>query len=77
MAAAAFTVDARGLSCPMPVVRSRKGTENVQVGEVIEIIATDKGAMKDIPAWAQMGGHELIESREEGGVYRFYVRRGK
>lgn len=77
MTAAVLTVDARGLSCPMPVVRSRKGIESVQVGEVVEIVATDKGAMKDIPAWAQMGGHEVIESREEDGVYKFYVRRGK
>lgn len=72
----AETIDCKGLSCPMPIVRSRKAMESLDQGEVLEVLATDRGAIKDVQAWAKQAGHELIEHREEGGVLKFYIRKG-
>lgn len=68
-------VDARGLSCPMPVVRMKKAMDSIQSGEVVELLATDRGSLSDVRAWAQNGGHQLLESREEGDVFVFVIRK--
>lgn len=73
----ALTVDARGLSCPLPIIRTKRAIGTVAVGEIIEVLATDPGSEGDFPAWTDMTGHELVASRLEAGVYRFYVRRRK
>ncbi len=72
----AATADVRGLSCPMPVVKAKKAIGQVQPGEVIEILASDRGSVKDIPAWCQAAGHTLIRMDESDGVFRYLVRRG-
>jgi len=69
-------VDATGLSCPMPVVKSKKAMDEMAAGQVLEIHATDKGALKDIPAWAKAAGHVLLKQAEEDGVYKFWVQKG-
>ena len=69
-------LDARGLLCPMPIVKAGKEIRGMKDGEVLKILATDRGAIADFPAWAADTGHELIESRqEEGGTLVFYVRK--
>lgn len=73
----ALTVDARGLSCPMPIIRTKRAIGTVAVGETIEVLATDPGSAADFPAWTEMTGHELVASELEAGVYRFYIRRAK
>lgn len=73
----AATIDARGKSCPGPVIELRKGIRTLQLGEVIELRATDKGSMTDIPAWAEETGNELVSSSQEGGVFTFLVRKGE
>ncbi|TKH86570.1 sulfurtransferase TusA family protein, partial [Bacillus cereus] len=50
-------LDVKGLACPMPIVKTKKAMEALQSGEVLEVHVTDKGAIKDIPAWSQKGGH--------------------
>lgn len=70
-------VDARGLSCPMPVLRVRKAMADVEPGEVLKVVATDRGALKDIPAWARTAGHEIVSVEEAGEEIHFTVRRGK
>ncbi len=68
-------VDARGLNCPMPIVRATQAIKSVQSGELIEVLATDKGSLKDFPAWASTTGNTIVEQSEDGGVFRFVVRR--
>jgi TusA-related sulfurtransferase len=72
----AQTLDARGLSCPMPIVKTAMAIKGMQSGELIEVLATDPGSVKDFAAWSKSTGNELVESTtEEGSVYRFVLRR--
>ena len=68
-------VDARGLSCPMPIVKTAQAVKTVESGNLIEVLATDPGSVKDFAAWARTTGNELIEQSSDGGVYRFVLRR--
>ncbi|MEX1170731.1 MAG: sulfurtransferase TusA family protein [Chloroflexota bacterium] len=68
-------VDARGLSCPMPIVKTAQAIKTVAVGDLIEVLATDAGSVKDFAAWSKRTGHELVEQSADGGVYRFVIRR--
>lgn len=71
------TIDARGLSCPLPIIKARKAMDRVEIGDVLEILATDKGSVADFRSFAAQTGHELIESKEEEGVYRHYLRKAQ
>ena len=68
-------VDARGLSCPMPIVKTAQAIKTVASGELIEVLATDPGSTKDIAAWARTTGNELVEQSVDGAVFRFVLRR--
>jgi TusA-related sulfurtransferase len=68
-------VDARGLSCPMPIVKTAQAIKTVASGELIEVLATDPGSTKDMAAWARTTGNELIEQSVDGAVFRFVLRR--
>ena len=70
------TLDAKGLSCPMPVVKARLEIEKLGAGDVLEVMATDPGSVADFDNWTKMSGHELVESDETGGVYRYLIRKG-
>ena len=69
------TLDARGLQCPMPVVKTSKEIKGIAVGEVLEVIATDPASMADINAWCKSTGNELLETGKGDGVFTFYIRR--
>ncbi|MBU9722588.1 MULTISPECIES: sulfurtransferase TusA family protein [Bacillaceae] len=69
-------LDAKGLACPMPIVKTKKEMDKIESGQVIEIHATDKGAKADLTAWAKSGGHELLGHEEENGVYIFWIKKG-
>ena len=71
------TLDAKGLKCPMPVVKTSKEVKNISVGGVLEILATDPGSMADITAWTKSTGNELLKAEKDGDVFKFYVRRAK
>ena len=68
-------VDARGLSCPMPIVKTAQAIKTVASGDLIEVLATDPGSVKDFAAWSRTTGNELVEQTMDGGVYRFVLRR--
>lgn len=70
-------VDASGLKCPMPVIRAKKGISSVAVGQAVEILATDPGAMADFTAWTRSTGNELVVAEQSGEVLRFVIRRLK
>jgi tRNA 2-thiouridine synthesizing protein A len=69
------TIDARGLSCPMPIVKTAQATKALPSGAVVELLATDAGSIKDVAAWCRATGNELIEQTSDGAVYRFVIRR--
>ncbi|MCQ5365617.1 sulfurtransferase TusA family protein [Anoxybacillus salavatliensis] len=70
-----LVVDAKGLACPMPIVRTKKGMDTLQSGQVLEIHVTDKGAKNDLSAWAKSAGHEMIDMAEDGDVLKFWIRK--
>lgn len=71
----AQTVDARGLSCPMPIVRTAHAAKALPSGAAIEVLATDPGSTKDIAAWCKATGNELIEQSVDAAIFRFVIRR--
>ena len=71
----AARVDARGLSCPMPIVKTAQAVKTVASGELVEVLATDPGSQRDFVAWSRSTGHELVEQTTEGAVHRFVIRR--
>jgi len=73
----ARTFDARGLLCPMPIVKANKEMKSLAPGEVLKVLATDRGAIADFPAWADDTGNELIEWYEESGTLVFYLRKAE
>ncbi|HEX2884303.1 MAG TPA: sulfurtransferase TusA family protein [Candidatus Limnocylindria bacterium] len=68
-------VDARGLACPMPIVKTAQAIAGIGSGELLEVLATDPGSTKDFTAWSRTTGHELVEQSEDGGVFRFVLRK--
>jgi tRNA 2-thiouridine synthesizing protein A len=68
-------VDARGLSCPMPIVKTAQAMKSISSGSLLEVLATDPGSVKDFEAWSRTTGNELVERSVEGAVYRFVLRR--
>ena len=70
-------LDASGLLCPMPVVKAGKVIRDLEEGQILKIIATDRGAIADFPAWADDTGNELLEWLEEDGKLVFYIKKGE
>ena len=75
MSATATTLDAKGLSCPLPIVKTAKAMKEMASGELLELLATDPGSVPDVNAWCRSTGHTLVEQTEDGGVYRFLIRK--
>jgi len=69
------TIDARGLSCPMPIVKTAQACRVVSAGSIVELLATDPGSTKDVAAWCRATGNELVEQTVDGPVFRFVIRR--
>ena len=69
------TLDLKGLSCPLPVVKTAQAMKELQSGDLVEALATDPGSVPDFKAWDKSTGNELVEQSEEGGVYRFVLRK--
>ncbi|MBI5641655.1 MAG: sulfurtransferase TusA family protein [Nitrospirae bacterium] len=68
-------LDTKGMNCPMPVLKTKKAIDSLQAGQILEVISTDAGSKSDIPALLKRLGHELVETREDGGVIEFYIRK--
>ena len=73
----AARIDAKGMACPMPVIKAKKGIQAVELGQVVEVECTDPGSMADFKAFANSTGHELLLSEQQGTVFRFRLRRAK
>jgi len=69
------TLDCKGLSCPMPVVKTKKALTEMKSGEVLKMEATDKGSKQDITAFTKRTGDELLEVKEEGGTFVFFIKK--
>ena len=69
-------LDAKGLACPMPIVKTKKAISELESGQVLEIHTTDKGAKNDLAAWAKSGGHELINQVVDEEVLKFWIKKG-
>ena len=68
-------LDASGLNCPLPILRAKKALSGIEAGQILHIIATDPGSVKDFEAFAKQTGNELVESREEGGKFYFLMKK--
>ena len=68
-------MDLKGMPCPMPIVKMSKGIKDVEIGQVVEALTTDPGALADFPAWARTSGNEILKTDQEGDVIRFYIKR--
>ena len=69
------TIDARGLSCPMPIVKTAQAVKGLPSGSVVELLATDPGSVKDLAAWSRVTGNEIVEQTVDGAIFRFVIRR--
>jgi tRNA 2-thiouridine synthesizing protein A len=69
------TLDLKGLSCPLPIVKTAQAMKEIQTGELVEAFATDPGSVADFDAWCKSTGNELVEKGEEDGVFRFVIRK--
>lgn len=68
-------LDASGLNCPLPILRAKKALTAMTAGQILHIIATDPGSVKDFEAFAKQTGNELQDSKEEGGKYHFLMKK--
>ena len=71
----AKSFDLKGLACPMPIVKISKGIKEVEIGQVVEALTTDPGALTDFPAWARTSGNEIVETNQDSEVIKFYIKR--
>ena len=71
----AHFLDTKGMNCPIPILKAKKALNDVPAGEILEIVATDPGAVADFEAFCRQTGNELVEWKEEGGVYSFQIKR--
>lgn len=68
-------LDVKGLNCPLPILRAKKAMKDVSIGDILEVHATDPGSIKDFEAFCRQTGHELVQSLEEGGIYKYKIKR--
>jgi tRNA 2-thiouridine synthesizing protein A len=69
------TVDARGLNCPLPILRTKKALQEIQIGGMLEVLASDPGSMSDFEAFARQTGDELVSAEKTADHYRYVIRR--
>ena len=70
-------LDCSGLACPMPIIKTKKAIDGLQLGQVLKMIATDPGSTSDMDAWAKKTGHALLASEREGEKFVFYIKKTK
>ena len=72
-----WVLDCTGLLCPIPVVKTSKAIKEIEIGQILEMIATDPGAPPDMDAWVRQTGHQMVAKSEDAGKYHFWFRRTK
>jgi tRNA 2-thiouridine synthesizing protein A len=75
MSLIATTVDARGQSCPGPIVSLFTAMKGARTGDVFELLSTDPGSKTDVPSWATISGNELVEAEDRGSEFRYVIRK--
>ena len=70
------TLDAKGLECPMPLLKSKKAIDALEPGQILEILGTDEGSRIDLPGWCDRVGHTYLGVKEEGSYFKFYIKKG-
>lgn len=70
-------LDTKGLNCPLPILKTKKALQGLQLGQVLEILATDPGSVADFEAFCRQTGNELVESSQDQDVYKFLIKRVK
>jgi tRNA 2-thiouridine synthesizing protein A len=68
-------LDCSGLSCPMPILKTKKAIDKLEAGQILKMIATDPGSKPDMDAWTNRTGHELLEYQQDGDKYIFFVKK--
>ena len=68
-------LDAKGLNCPLPILKAKKALKDLEAGQTLQVLSTDPGSVADFQAFARTTGNELVEHSEEGGVYDFLIRK--
>ena len=70
------TLDAKGLSCPMPLLKTKKEIGKLSSGQILEVLGTDPGSRNDLPGWCEKSGPEFLGEKEDDGFIRFYIKKG-
>ncbi|MBE9519539.1 MAG: sulfurtransferase TusA family protein [Proteobacteria bacterium] len=70
------TLDAKGLECPMPLLKSKKAIDALEPGQILEVLGTDEGSRIDLPGWCERVGHTYLGVKEEGSYFKFYIKKG-
>lgn len=70
------TLDAKGMSCPMPLLKTKKAMDSINSGQILEVLGTDPGSRNDLPSWCARAGHEFLGDVEDAGFCRFYIKKG-
>ena len=68
-------LDVKGLNCPLPILRTKKALAEMETGQVLRVLSTDAGSLKDFPAFAKQTGNDLVEQKEVNRVFEFYLKR--
>jgi TusA-related sulfurtransferase len=74
---ASYTLDARNMLCPMPVIKAQNRVAELEPGDILDVVCTDPGAMNDIPAWCRINGHAVVDARETGDEVIVTIRVGE
>ncbi len=69
-------LDAKGLSCPMPLLRTKKEMNKLNSGDILQVDGTDPGSRNDIPGWCSRSGHEYLGEKEQSGYFSFFIKKG-
>lgn len=69
------TLDARGLNCPLPILRTKKAMATLQSGDILSVTATDPGSLKDLDSFCSQTGHEMLSSEQVDGEFHFRIRK--
>jgi len=70
-------LDNSGLSCPMPILKTKKAVDGLETGQVLKMISTDPGSVPDVEAWSKKTGNEVLSSEEQDGKYIFFIKKTK
>lgn len=70
-----LVVDVAGLTCPMPIVKLKKGMDSLDNGQIIELHVTDRGALNDLPAWANNAGHTILKTEQDETLIKFWIKK--